>query len=236
MNVRKFSENQYALRARIIPAVTTIVLPVFVFSHFYINPSIVNFYQGFRKFSLVSDIALSSALMFYLSQYARMVGKSIFEHWYFQGEMQMPTTEFLLYSNSEYSTDYKNKMRKKIKADFGLTLLHETEEVADTSLARKKIVEAISHVRKRSESNKFLLQHNIEYGAMRNTVGGSVIGCVIAIFDIAFFSVVYVNKTAEYISIVALIVYTLLILSSKWIISAYGRSYAKILIREYMTD
>ena len=231
---KKITFDKYDIRARIAPAIITIVLPVFVFSHFYINPELSKFYDGFQKFALGSDIAISSIIMFYLSQYARIIGKNVFEKKYFIGELNMPTTQFLLYSNSEYSDDYKIKIAQKISKDFGLILNDKQQELSDEQNSRRKIVEAMSHIRKKLFSNKFLLKHNIEYGAMRNAIGGSVIGGIISIFNVIFFEIVKYNKLALIISAGLLALFIFLIAISKWIISGYGRAYAKILIREYM--
>jgi hypothetical protein len=233
---KNISLDKYGLRARVFPAIITIVIPIFVFSHFYINPELSYFCDEFSKFSLIGDIAISIIFMFYLSQYARMIGKKIFEEKYFKGESNMPTTDFMLFNNSEYSDDYKVKIRQKIFADFALKLHDKTTEALNEDVSRKKIVEAVSLIRKKLFGNKFLLQHNIEYGAMRNTIGGAVMGSILSLINIAIFYFAYPNKTAVIISGVALTVYIILLLLSKPIIKAYGRAYAKILIREYMSS
>ncbi len=231
-----FKIDKYGFRARIIPAIVAIVFPIFVFSHFYINPELSAFFEGFRKFSLVGDVAISTVVMFYLSQYGRIIGKNVFEKKYFKGELQMPTTQFLLYKNPVYSSEYKKKIGTKIFDDFGIKLASSQQEQKDELTSRTKIVEAMSHIRKRLFANKFLLQHNIEYGAMRNTIGCGVIGFLISLINILFFQFVYHNNIAVVISLVTIIIYSFLILVSKWIINAYGEAYAKILLREYMSS
>ena len=231
----KLPIDKYSLKARTIPAIVSTVVPIFVFCHFYVSPELIGFYEGLKKFSLVGDVTLTSIIMFYLSQYSRLIGKEIFEKKYFKGDKYMPTTEFLLYSDEEYSVDFKSLIAKKINKDFKLVLNKKDEELNDEMESRRKIAEAVSLIRKKLFENTFLLQHNIEYGAMRNTIGGSVIGVLICIINIIFFKYVSNNKIAFNISMSFLIIYTIIIGFSKFIIDSYGKSYARILIREYMS-
>ena len=89
-------------------------------------------------------------------------------------------------------------------------------------------------VRRSLHKNEFLLQHNIEYGAMRNLIGGSVIGLLICIFNIVFFENFVEHELASNISIFMLFFYGILILLSKNIIAFYGGRYAKIIFTEYI--
>ena len=100
--------------------------------------------------------------------------------------------------------------------------------------SRTRIVEVMAQVRKKLHGNKFLLQHNIEYGAMRNAIGGSIIGAVLSLTGIIFFSFYLPVELAVYINVITLTIYFLLILLSKIIIEFYGKNYAKILYREYL--
>jgi hypothetical protein len=89
-------------------------------------------------------------------------------------------------------------------------------------------------IRKKLQGNKFLAQHNIEYGSMRNVIGGSVLGAIFSTVNVIFFKFYVHAPLALYISLIILGVYLLLIIFSKVIIDFYGRNYAKILYREYM--
>jgi hypothetical protein len=151
-----------------------------------------------------------------------MIGKNVFEKVYFKDEKLMPTTQFLLFSDSTLSEQYKLKIRNKMDTDFGIKLLSKKEEAEDIEESRKRIVEAMALVRRKDHENKFLLQHNIEYGAMRNLIGGSVIGLLICVFNIVFFGSFVVNELASKISVFILVFYGVLMLLSKKIITFYG--------------
>lgn len=232
--MNNFKFDKYGLYARIVPAVFTVALPIFIFSHFYINPSLNELWMDFRHFALVGDIAVSTFLMFFLAQYARLISKGLFEKVYFQEELYMPTTTYMLFLDSVYTKDYKTRFRDRVKSEFNFNLNSADEEKADELDSRKKIVEAIGLIRKKLFENKFLFQHNIEYGAMRNSIGGAVIGIVFCTFNCIFFRFVYYQPMAINISIFFCMVYFLLIILSKWIIIQFGKAYAKILFREFM--
>jgi hypothetical protein len=145
----------------------------------------------------------------------------------------MPTTNYLMFSDNTYSGIHKEKIRKKVLSDFAISLPTIDDENLDEYEARKRIVETMALIRKKLMKNKFLLQHNIEYGAMRNAIGGSVLGLLISLFNIVFFYLHDVHL-AVVISTITLSIYILLILLSKVIINFYGNAYAKILFREYI--
>ncbi len=142
----------------------------------------------------------------------------------------------MLFSDSLYSEQHKNKIRDKMASDFAVLLPTKEEEEVDQGNARTRIVEVMALVRKKLHGNKFLLQHNIEYGAMRNVIGGSVIGLVLSLINIIFFSFTAPNKLAVAISVSTFAIYLLLIILSKYIIEFYANNYAKILYREYLGE
>ena len=89
-------------------------------------------------------------------------------------------------------------------------------------------------IRKRLKGNEFLLQHNTEYGAMRNAIGGSVLGAILSVLNIWFFSQIFPQGLAVVLSAVSLGLYAILIGLSRVIVDFYGRNYAKVLFREYI--
>lgn len=226
--------DKYSMKARVLPATFTILIPLIIFNHFFTSPALTNLLGAFKGSESISNISISLVLMFYLSQIARVIGKNLFEKRIFNDELKMPTTEFMMYSNSQYSDDYKERFASKIKSEFGITIYSKNQENTDEQTARKRIVEAMSSVRKSLFKNSFLLQHNIEYGAMRNTIGGSVLGLTICIINSIFFSFIVPVDFAVYSSAVLGVIYLIFILFSKTIINSYGRAYAKILFREFL--
>ena len=232
MEIKLF--NKYSFKARLLPAVFTILFPLIVFNHFYTSPELSRLLGAFQGSETITNLSISLILIFYLSQFARFIGKNIFEKLYFKEEMRMPTTQFMLFSDSQYTHDYKLRFAKEVKDRFSISLSTEQEELSDPITARKRIIEAMSSVRKYLFENKFLLQHNIEYGAMRNTIEGSLIGLIICVINSFFFYYIVKVDFAIYSSIVLGSIYLLILVFSKFIINFYGKSYAKILFQQFI--
>lgn len=226
--------DAYSMKARFAPALTTIAIPIVIFNYFFIGSEFAQFVGYMQQIKFLSSISISFICLYYLSEVGRMLGKGVFESTYFQDELHMPTTNFMLFKDDTYSDEYKSKMKNRIQEDFSLALNNREQEELDEKSARKKIVEAMALVRKKLHKNSFLLQHNIEYGAMRNLIGGAVIGYLLCFVNIYVFRNIVSNELAVSINSALLCLYFLPVLFSKPIINFYGRNYAKILFREYM--
>ena len=225
--------DAYSLKARIAPAFVSIIIPVMVFNHFYTSVEFAKFVGDVLAYKIAANVTISVILLFYVAEAGRFISKNFFEKRYFKQELYMPTTNFLLFSDSGYSPEYKMRMRKKLFSDFKSRLSSEEEEIADEMMARTKIVEIMALIRKKLHGNKFLLQHNIEYGAIRNLIGGSAIGFFISLTNIMFFEYVVPAKTAVIISVVTALLYAIIIGLSRVLFDFYGVNYAKVLFREY---
>lgn len=226
--------DAYSLKARFLPALATAVVPATIFSYFYVSEEFSRFMGYMLGMKFLSTVSLSFIFLIYLSEFGRTIAKGIFESRFFKDELSMPTTRFMLFGDKTYSDDYKVAFRKRVKTDFGLALATKEDELADEHDARRKIVEAMALVRKKLHKNVFLLQHNIEYGAMRNAVGGAVIGIAICAWNIYFFQTIAPNNLPVQVSIFFGAIYALLVISSRFILELYGKSYAKTLFREYL--
>lgn len=216
------------------PAFFSMIIPIMVFNHFYVSEEFSKFVGGVLGAKIVSNLSISLICLYFLSEIGRIISKNIFQRFFFKEEIYMPTTNYLMFSDQTYSRNHKIDIRKKVLSDFVVSLPTSDEENSDELDSRKRIVETMARIRKKLEKNKFLLQHNIEYGAMRNAIGGSVIGILVSIFNIIFFSKDISIDLAVNISIATLLIYSLLVLFSKVIIEFYGNNYAKILFREYL--
>jgi hypothetical protein len=228
--------SKYALSARIIPAVLTIILPIIIFNHFFVSEEFSKFLNYVFGIKLISNIGISLFALYFLSQLGRIISKQLFQFFYYKDELNMPTTEFMLYKHPLFSDAYKDKVREKVKNDFGMVWLNKDDEKENELIARKYIVETMALIRKKLHGNSFLLQHNIEYGAIRNAIGGAVLGSIFSVINILFFKLFRPVEMAVIISICTLTIYVFLILFSKRLIDAFGNSYAKILFREYMGE
>ena len=154
----------YNLIARIFPTIIGLV-PFFIFQYFFLNNiwSIDSLIA-----SAVGNIGLSTILLYTFNQYFIRIPSKIFEDLLFSNQLYFPTTNFLMYSNKEYSNEFKNKIRQSVNADFSIKLPTADEEKKDEKVARKRIKDAIRVIIGKVEDGYLVLQHNIEYGFVRN--------------------------------------------------------------------
>ena len=146
----------------------------------------------------------------------------------------MPTTQFMLFSNDEYSAQKKKHIRDKVKSDFNFDMPSLETEQSDEVEAKKLIAEAVGLIRNKVKDGNLLLQHNMEYGFFRNLIGGSVFGLIVSIIGVVYFHNVNAHFGFTLSSILLSMVFLSLLLFSKRIINYFGRLYAKRLFIEYL--
>jgi len=224
--------DRYELFARIFPSIIC-GLPVFFFYHFYINSDFSNLLHSTLKVNLISDIPMSVVLLFCSYQIVRFFGKNI-ESLYFDNERKFPTTEFLLYKNNEYSTEYKNKIREKIHRNFNNILLNQIQEKRNDKKARKLIVESVRQIRGRVKEGRLVLNRNIEFGFFRNLTAGGLIALPITAFASYFFKYPFPNQFAFNIEALSFCLFFILAVFSYPILKFLGKNYANTLYQEYL--
>ena len=223
--------NKYIIESRLFPTIICI-FPLFIVQYFFLNEKISGFLNYLGGIEFIGNTTFSLVLLYLMMQINRTIGKTFFEKRYYQDGQFMPTTNFLMISNNEYSKDYKLKVRRKIKTDFDIELADEIDEKNNETRARKKIAEAISLIRYKVGDGRLLLQHNIEYGFTRNLIGGAIPAIFFSLVNIYFALNIHDNFVLI-ISIIACSFFLILIVFSKNILTQKGRSYAKILFQEY---
>lgn len=226
--------NTYYFKARLFPTVLTSIPAIILYNRFVSSLYHEKLENIFSVLPIITDIILSSAIVFLLVQVNRFLSKEIFQRLYFKDEINMPTTNLLLKSNTELEASIKQKIEDKIKNKFGIILLSGTDESADVLRARKLIATAVSQIRNVLRDNSLLLQHNIEYGFFRNLIGGSFLAFVISVI-ILIHSYCSCDLTTRNLGWILAIAYFLPILFSKLIIDRYGQYYAKILYEQFLT-
>jgi hypothetical protein len=227
-------KNIYFYRARLFPALITSI-PMLIF----LNKIIAVEYQEALKnvydiLPIITHLGLSAAIIFLCVQVNRLLAKEIFQRLYFREELNMPTTNHLLWKNNYYDVSVKKKIRDKMNEKFGISLLGSGEEQQDETKARKLIISSVSQIRIALKGNSMLFQHNIEYGFWRNLIGG----CVLAVmFSIAIYFYGRQNRLNDLttIGIILFSVYLIPIVLSKPIIRYYGKYYSKILFEQFLS-
>ena len=226
--------NNYYFKARLFPTVLTAIPALILYNKFVAELYHQKLENIYSALPIITNVILSSAIIFLLVQINRLLSKEIFQKLYFKDEINMPTTDILLKSNNELEPSIKQKIEEKIKNRFDIKLMPEIEESADEKSARKLIATTVSQIRNLLRDNSLLLQHNIEYGFFRNLIGGSFLAFIISLIIIIPTHYVGDITTRNLGSILA-IIYLLPILLSKVIINKYGKYYAKILYEQFLT-
>lgn len=225
--------NKYYINARLFPTLLTSV-PLIYYYEIFLSGIYHNDLQSiFTALPIITDISISTAIIFSLVQINRLISKEVFQRFYFNDELNMPTTNYLLKSNSEIDVKIKSKIELKINHIFDLELYDLETEKNDELAARKAITYAVSQIRNILRNNPLLLQHNIEYGFFRNLLGGSFLALLISILGciIIHYKMDGLNLTITYIFIVA---YLIPIILSKYILNKFGKYYAKILFEQFL--
>ena len=226
--------SKYELKARIFPAVITI-LPILIFSHFYLYRVIPELLNSIILTKIIGDVSVAAVLLYFVTQLSRFISKKYLQDNLFRNELYFPTTNYLLFSDKKYTYGFKDKIRNKIKNDFGIILLNAKQENNDTEEARRKINEAIGLIRAKIKSGRLLLQHNIEYGFVRNLIGGTLISFPFSIFSSLFFFT-QKNKELMITSAVLVLFYGIIGFSQIIVLRYFASNYADVLFNEYLSE
>ena len=220
--------SEYGRKARLFPALLS-SFPFIVIKHFAIDPYVGSSTIGQLFSGIAGDVTIGIVLIYLLSQINRLVSKIFFEN-----KTKFPSTIMLLPSNTSFSMNYRKKLEEKISTDFQLAVPTLSDENSDFGNTQIRIQEIVSLIINKVGKGKLLLQHNIEYGFMRNLIGGAVVSLIISIISMNMFHFAIYNKVAFNISLILSFCYLLPILFSKIILSHYSKEYARILFREYI--
>lgn len=225
--------NSYYIRARFFPALLT-SLPILVLLNVFLLNSTSRLFFLSNSLQILINTGISGALIFLLVQINRLVSKEIFQRWFFQNELNMPTVDYILVSNSFFESSIKKVIRDKINDKYKIQLLSAEEEQADEFKARQLIVSITAQMRNDLRENKMLLQHNIEYGFIRNLIGGSFVAFVFSIFLLVY-GAANSDAPLQLTGIIMCLVYLFPLLMSKSLIRKYGHYYAKIFFDQFLS-
>lgn len=231
----KLPLDKYDIFARLFPAILSSV-PFFILHYFLLSPALGEFWGDLLTLKFISDITLVVVLLFLMMQMNRIISKLVFENLMYKDGLSMPTTNFLLHFDKYFSPKYTSQIHTRIKADFGIEIPTKHSESKNEELSRKMISEAVSQIRKKVGKGLLVGQHNLEYGFIRNFCGGNILSLLVSILNSIIFGFIYQNQIAFQISLTCLFIYLILSILSKKMIDVIGKSYAKVLIQEYMAS
>ena len=228
----KLKLDEYDIKAKAIPSFFS-TIPILVLVYFYLYPWMKDFIEFIMGAEILGLLSGSVIFTFTFMEICRLIGVQ-YEDVYFKDGLHMPTTNLLMYSDSTFTQPYKDRLRSKIKNDFGIDLPGEAEELENQQSTRQAIKEAVGFVRKQVKKGYLTHHKNIQYGFARNLVGASTLGLVFSIASIILFQKI-AHSDALTISVVIAATYFLIVLLSRLILNKLGRIYAKTLFEEYLS-
>lgn len=225
--------TKYYITARLFPSLLTSI-PLLVLTNSFLITNAAQLLPLNAVSKILLSIGISSALLFLMVQINRVVAKEIFQKLYFQDELKMPTVNQLMAHDLTIEESIKNIIRQRMQQYYSITFLEYSMEKSDELRARKLIATCVSQARNDLRSNGLLLQHNIEYGFIRNLIGGSLLAFIFSIGTILY-SVEIKNSALQFTGIFLAMIYLLIILLSKSLINYYGKIYSKIFFEQFLS-
>ncbi len=164
----------------------------------------------------------------------REFGSSL-ERKYFNNRLAFPTSYLMLYTNHTLPTQIKKKYGDKIKHDFGIKRLTETEEINDKNEALKILSQASRMLSTKFQQNEQVKDAIIAYGFSRNVSGGLFLSIPTSITGVIIGAVTGENSLLLWDAIAAIIFCGLAFFHKSWIIQN-AEKYAEKLISVYLAD
>ncbi len=133
--------NTYSMQARFFPAIISSI-PLMTLFYFLIgDDEVKNLAEFLLSVEFLGKITLAVVLLYFYAHIGRCISKS-YERKYFLDSDGFPTTYLMLYSNTLFSDEYKDKYRRLIMKDFNIALKTISEESKDKAEAVRLLNEA----------------------------------------------------------------------------------------------
>src|SRR4029077_17089864 len=110
--------DRYFLVARLAPAIISSI-PFFILYLFFLSGLLSPLFNSLIAATWLGGLSTTTAFILLLTFVGRSISKDIFERrWFKSDETHMPTTDFLMHSNLEYSSDFKSTLHRKLRKEF----------------------------------------------------------------------------------------------------------------------
>lgn len=225
--------DRYGVQGRLFPSIIS-SLPLLVLAFFLSEDvelkELGRYLQSVKPYA---GFGVSAVALYFYAQVIRFVSKLIEDSYFIRGP-GFPTTYLMTYADGTHSKDYKDRYRGKVKRDFGMDLLDETQERQDPEEAKKRLAEATKQVILKVRKGQLVFKHNVWYGFIRNLIGGAVFSLAFCALNILLgFSVLKSHRLIA-VSLALAIPYVFLIIFWKPLLKQNAEAYAEQLIAEYM--
>lgn len=226
----------YEKKARLYPVIIAMIIPFFIILNF--SNGVLSIYNKLEDnwnllISIFPASLITGSLIYGVKLLARSTSKILFQFPLFEeNETKMPTTELILWKNENLSKQNKKLIHEKIKADLGLILFNEEEELLNEKEARLIISDSVKRIREKTRENIILFNYNCNYGFIRNFMGANIWALLIVIV-IGIINCFYpIVGWKLFIVSTSLIVISFPI--SFWLLKLNGKEYARQLYTSYL--
>lgn len=175
--------DEYTLKARFLPAcITGLPLLALIASYFDWNKFLIS--------NVIVGVLVGFLLVFLLSNFARYMGKKVEKKSLADWKI-LPTTELMRHSDNSLNKVKKDKVHELLTQKSPFTMPSPQEETADPNMADNVYSETMTWLRGKTRDEKLLLNENITYGFMRNSLGLKWIAISICLISLLLLVVLF---------------------------------------------
>jgi len=229
----KIKIDSYTILARFFPSIISILPLIILYFYLQKYKESINLINFIFTFKIWENVTIAVIIIYFLSQLIRITSK-YFEKKIFLSNKGFPTTYFLTYNDSTFSSEFKDAFRRNVKNILNYKMLDENEEKENPDLANKLISESINQIIVLIGERKLVKYHNIWYGFIRNLIGGSVYGIIFSLFTLIIFLKYFNTMIAISGVLLLFLIYFILFLFKNKLITVVAEDYAKKLLAEFM--
>jgi hypothetical protein len=225
--------NSYTIKARIFPSIITalpFLLLVYTFKANYQVNSILAF---IKDINILSITGINVVLIYFFMMLIRTISK-YYERQYFILKKGFPTAYFLLYDNTRYSKELKDRYRAKVFLLFGISIPNSGGNFSTSEEIIKLLSEATKQIILLIGDGKLVKEHNIWYGFIRNLIGGCLIALLFSLLGSIIYTFIIPEKILSITFLFFAFIYYLLLLFNKNLIINTAEEYANQLISEFL--
>ena len=178
-----FTMDKYDRQAVLVPTIICAILVGVSISPIVDWTLVISKFQ--KSLAIYSTVTLLSlyAILSLLKMLIRTISKITVEQWRFGKNLEhLPTTEYLTHNSKYGNTLIAEKVRTKVKEDFGITLKSPTGETKNPSAAYSSITAAVKFIKKKVQEHnpEMYNRMNRRYGQTRNLIGACYISALVS--------------------------------------------------------
>lgn len=175
--------SEYTLKARFLPAcIAGLPLLALIGSYFDWNAFLIS--------NVIVGVLVGFLLIFLLSNFARYMGKKIEKKSLVDWGV-LPTTELMRHRNNSLDNVKKNKIHEILTEKSPFTMPSPQAEATDPNMADSVYSETITWLIAKTRDEKILLNENITYGFIRNSLGLKWIALSISLISLVVLVILF---------------------------------------------